>query len=88
MDDEHSYTYTVFMSNITLSVDERVLAAVRRYAAEHDSSVNALVRGFMDQIARSSDRARKARSRIRQLSGRSPARIEPITWKRDDLHDR
>ena len=88
MDREHSYTYTVFMSNITLSVDDKVLAAVRRYAAEHESSVNALVREFMDQIARSSDRARKARSRIRLLSRRSPARIDAIAWTRDDLHDR
>src|SRR5579864_3289676 len=31
----HSYTYTVLMKNITLSVDENILAAVRRVAAEH-----------------------------------------------------
>jgi hypothetical protein len=76
------------MRNITLSVDEQVLAAARRYSAEHDSSVNAFVRECMAQITRRSDRARKARSRIRQLSGHSPARIEVITWKRDELHDR
>jgi hypothetical protein len=32
------------MKNITLSVDEKVLAVVRRHAAEQNSSVNALVR--------------------------------------------
>jgi hypothetical protein len=34
------------MKTITLSVDEKVLAAVLRYAAERNSSVNALVREF------------------------------------------
>jgi hypothetical protein len=76
------------MKNITLSVDEKVLAAARRYAAVRDSSVNALVREFLEQIARADDRARKARSRIAELSRRSPARLGAVTWKRDDLHDR
>lgn len=35
----HSYTYTVYARNITLSVDENVLASVRRYAAEQNSTV-------------------------------------------------
>lgn len=76
------------MKNITLSVDEEVLAAVRRYAAEHDSSVNGIVREYLDGIARKSDRAKKARAKIAELSRRSPARIGTITWSRDDLHGR
>lgn len=76
------------MKNITLSVDEKVLAAVRRYAAEHDSSVNGLVREFLAGIADGADRARNARLRIRELSRHSPARTGAITWKRDELHDR
>ena len=76
------------MKNITLSVDEKVLTAVRRYAAERESSVNGLVREYLARIAASEDRARMARSRIRELSSRSPARIGAITWKRDELHDR
>ncbi len=76
------------MKNITLSVDEKVLTAVRRYAAEHDSSVNGLVREFLSRIAGSTDRARKARLRIRKLSTHSRGRIGAITWRRSDLHDR
>ncbi len=87
IDASHSYTYTVFMKNITLSVDEKVLAAVRRYAAEHDSSVNGLVREYLQKIAFSEDRARMARTRIQELSRRSPARVGPVTWKRGELHD-
>jgi hypothetical protein len=76
------------MKNITLSVDEKVLSAVRRYAAERDASVNSLVREFLERIASGNDRARKARARIKELSQRSPARLEAITWKREELHDR
>jgi len=39
------------MKNITLSVDENVLAAVRRHAAECNSTVNALVRDYLTGLA-------------------------------------
>ena len=39
------------MKNITLSVDDDILAAVRRYSARRDSSVNALVREFLTNLA-------------------------------------
>jgi len=84
----HSYTYTVFMKNITLSIDEKILATVRRYAAENHSSVNGLVREFLTGIAQYENRARKARQRIRELSDQSPARIGKKSWKRDELHER
>jgi hypothetical protein len=76
------------MKNITLSIDERVLAAVRRYAAEREASVNGLVREFLTRIAMSEDRSRNARRRIRELSQRSKARIGNISWNRESLHDR
>jgi len=76
------------MKNLTLSVDEKILAAVRRYAVERDSSVNALVRDFLAEIATREDRARKARERIRELSDQSTARIGSRTWTRDELHER
>ena len=83
----HGFTYTVFV-NITMSVDENVLAEVRRYAAEHNSSVNALVRDFLALIAAQQDRARHARTRLRELSNQSAGQLGEKTWSRDDLHDR
>lgn len=76
------------MKNLTLSVDERILARVRRYAAERDVSVNALVRDFLKGLADREDRARDARRRIEELSRRSPARRGRGTWTRDGLHER
>jgi hypothetical protein len=76
------------MKNITLSVDEDILATVRRHAAEHNSTVNALVREYLTRIAAHEDRAKRARARLRQLSRQSQARLGEKTWTREDLHDR
>lgn len=76
------------MKNITLSVDDEVLAAARRHAAERNSTVNALVREYLTNLAQHQDRARRARVRLRQLSKQSQARLGKKTWTREDLHDR
>jgi hypothetical protein len=76
------------MKNITLSVDDDILAAVRRHAAERNSSVNALVREYLTGLAAHEDRASRARARLRQLSKRSAGRLGKKTWTREDLHDR
>lgn len=76
------------LEELDLSVEEDVLSAVHRYAAEHNSSVNALVREFLGSIAEREDRARKARARIRELSESSGARIGSKSWTRDEPHAR
>jgi uncharacterized protein (UPF0297 family) len=74
------------MKNITFSVDDNVLAAVRRHATKRNSSVNALVGEFLTNLAAYEDRARRARARLRQLSRQSRGRLGKTTWTRDDLH--
>lgn len=76
------------MKNITLSVNEKVLAAVRRVAADNDTTVNAIVREHLTALAEHADRAALARKRIRELSEASEARIGSAKWSRDELHDR
>ncbi len=78
----------MLVKNVTLSIDEDVLLTVRKYAAERNSSVNALVREFLTAIAQREDRAKKARQRIRELSDNSTARIGSKSWTRDELHAR
>jgi len=76
------------MKNITLSVDENVLATVRRHAAERNSTVNALVREFLTGLAAHEDRAKRARARLRKLSSQSQGRLGKKTWTREELHGR
>ena len=76
------------MKNITLSVDENVLSAVRRHAGERNSTVNALLREYLTNLAAHADRARRAKARLRVLSKQSRARLGNKTWSREELHDR
>jgi hypothetical protein len=76
------------MKNITLSVEDNVLANVRRLAAERNSTVNALVRDYLTSLAAHDNRAKRARVRLRQLSTRSQGQLGKKRWSRDDLHDR
>jgi hypothetical protein len=76
------------MKNITLSIDDKILAAARRYAAKRDTTVNGIVREHLEQIARNEERWQEAAERLQKLSESSNARIGPIAWTRDDLHDR
>jgi len=75
------------LKNITLAVDEEVLAAARRYAVERNSSVNALVREHLSDIARREGRARGARARLLELSKRSRLKLGKKSWTRQDLHE-
>lgn len=77
------------MKNITLAVDEKSLKAARIYAAEHDTTVNALVReflgGFAEDTAPSSEGERaKIREGLAKLAERSPGRIGDWKWNRAD----
>ncbi|MCC6983090.1 MAG: hypothetical protein IT535_07440 [Bauldia sp.] len=76
------------MKNITLAVDEAVLDQVRKYAANHQTTVNALVRQHLEQIARNETRVKEAMRELREMSDRSKARMGKRTWKRDDIYDR
>ena len=76
------------MKNITLAIDENVLRAVRKKAAEKDTTVNALVREYLTHLAGEDERIAQARREIVEMSRKSKARIGPKTWTREDLYDR
>jgi hypothetical protein len=74
--------------NITVAVDEKVLAGVRRHAADRNSTVHGLVRDFLTNLAAQQHRAKSARARLRELSAQSAGRMGKKTWTRGDLSDR
>ncbi|HZV21011.1 MAG TPA: DUF6364 family protein [Hyphomicrobiales bacterium] len=76
------------MKNITLAVEENVLAAVRKYAAAHDTTVNALVRDYLNRLARQETRAKKAREELMRLAETSTLDLGNWKWNREELHDR
>ena len=76
------------MKNITLAIDEAVLAKVRHYAAANNTSVNALVREALERIAARDESHRQAWETLFRLADASEAEVGPITWTRDDVHER
>lgn len=76
------------MKNITLAVDEEVLATVRAYAARNNTTVNALVREHLERIARQEDKAAQARQRLVELSRESKGGLGDWKWNREELYDR
>ncbi|WP_147361527.1 MerR family transcriptional regulator [Dichotomicrobium thermohalophilum] len=76
------------MKNITLAVDEEVLATVRAYAARNNTTVNALVRQHLERIARQEDKAAQARQRLVELAAQSPMQTGSWRWNRDEIYDR
>ncbi|MEQ1694463.1 MAG: hypothetical protein ABL901_01360 [Hyphomicrobiaceae bacterium] len=76
------------MKNITLAVDEDVLNAVRRYAVEHSTTVNAIVRGVLEGIAERSNRQKSEWDELFEVADQAGARSGGATWSRDDLHAR
>ena len=75
--------------NITLSLDESVVRKVRVIAFQKDTTLTAMVREYLTEVAeRDAEAKQESAARIRELSERCSVDIGPRTWTRDDLHDR
>ena len=77
------------MKNITLAIDEDVLDKVRIVAAERKTTVNALVREFLADLANRDEKLAQARKQLLQLMDTSKGRMAP-DWKfdREETHER
>ena len=76
------------MSNITLSVPEETLREVRKLAAERETTVNALVREYLERLADHKTRRAKLKREIARFARSSKAAVGPIDWSRADVHER
>jgi plasmid stability protein len=77
------------MTNLTLTVDEDILRRARIRALELGTSVNALVRDYLGQLAGRSTAA-EGIAEFLDATRNSGAGSggEGRTWTRDDIHDR
>ena len=78
------------MKNITLAVDDDILAAVRKFAAEKNTTVNGLVRDYLMSISErvKKEAAARAREKLVRLSEESTAGMGDWKWNREELYDR
>ena len=79
-------TYYVCM-NITLSVDDEVIQRARRQAEALGTSVNQLVREYLEQVAGMSDDIAAAKEFTR-LSLIAPGNSRGWKFNREEIHER
>ena len=79
-------TYYVYM-NITLSIDDEVIRRARRQAEVLGTSVNQLVRDYLDQLAGASDPAADA-AEFTRLSRLSHGNSRGWKFNREEIHER
>jgi len=76
------------MKNVTIALDESLLREARRIAADRSTTLNAMIREFLAELAQRESRAVNARRRIVELCRTTQAEVGPRTWSRDELHER
>lgn len=76
------------MKNVTIALDEALLREARRIAADRSTTLNAMIREFLQELADRESQTTLARKRIVELCRVSQAEVGPKTWTRDDLHER
>lgn len=76
------------MKNVTLALDEKIVREARRIALERSTSLNAMIREFLEDLTQKESRAADARQRIAELCAESRAEVGSRTWTRDELHER
>jgi plasmid stability protein len=76
----------IAMGSLTLNLDEELLRRARIRALEQGTSVNALVREWLERYA--GDDEQRASAEIVELLSRSAANSGPDPWKwnRDELY--
>ena len=74
--------------NLTITVDDEVLKRARMRALEEDTSVNAVLRSFLEAYARGAQRRQAAIADLIALSRECTSARGGATWTRDELHER
>ena len=75
------------MKNVTLAVDEKILEQARAYAERRGTTLNALVREHLANVAREDQRIEEARRGLLELIDQSTGRLGPnYKWNRDEIY--
>lgn len=75
--------------NITLSLPTDLIHKAKVYAAEHDTTINGLVRELLQDKLQSASRTRTAAERLLALAKEGPFfTMDPGSINREELHER
>jgi metal-responsive CopG/Arc/MetJ family transcriptional regulator len=76
------------MKNVTIALDDGLLREARRVAADRSTTLNAMIREYLQELTERESKAAGARRRIVELCRASNAEVGPRAWTRDELHER
>ena len=76
------------MANLTISVDDDVLKQARLKAIEQGTSVNALLREYLEAYAGVKARQEEAIKDLLRISESATSGRGGHRWTRDELHER
>ncbi|HYZ42516.1 MAG TPA: hypothetical protein VE687_18115 [Stellaceae bacterium] len=76
------------MKNITVSLDDETYRRARMIAAQRDTSVSALVKGFLVELASGETESERLKRQERALRERIAAFRASDRLPRDDIHGR
>ncbi len=76
------------MANLTITIDNEILRRARLRALEQHTSVNALLRDYLDAFAAAGATWDQATDEILRLSSQARSGRGNRRWTRDDLHER
>lgn len=75
------------MANLTITIDEQLLRQARIRALQFGTSVNALLREYLEAYASEPGQAKKATRNLLKLA-KSSGGSSQRRWTRDELHER
>ena len=73
------------MPNVTISLDEDLVKAGRRYAENHHTSMNALIRKLLEQTVKS--QTKDWLTECFTLMDRAGGNSKGERWQREELYD-
>ena len=79
------------MANLTLTINEDVLRRARIKAIEEHTSVNAVVREFLESYSQADEREQAKQAFLtlarQSRAGRAPSATKGRVWKREDIYE-
>lgn len=76
------------MANLTITVDDDVLRRARVRATENDTSVNSILRDYLEAYATAGPTWEQVTDAILRLSSQARSGRGSARWNRDELHER
>lgn len=76
------------MANLTIVIEEESLRKARLRALQQGTSVNAVLRDYLNAYAGAGDERQQAVKNFLDMSRRAKTRAPRRRWTRDEVHER